>query len=162
MRRPCATMSLMGVVDHRLDTMPWERRGYLAYAALSMSIVDLSSLARSVDARLFSRFIGAAHPVVVRIGLVRIPRPADGRVVLFEHGGEYILSGSQRHSNSSVLASTSRSTSADSAVVIRLGVEVGLCETSSSWRLLLCEASASGLVTARASRAVRSACFQFS
>jgi hypothetical protein len=30
------------------------------------------------------------------IGLVRVPRPADGRAVLFEHGGEDLQPGSQR------------------------------------------------------------------
>jgi hypothetical protein len=64
------------------------------------------------------------------------------------------------NSNSSLLVSTSRSTSGRSRTVIRFGEQLRLCETSPSWRLLRCEALASGLVPTRVSRG-RSRRFQF-
>ena len=68
----------MRIGDHRRDITLWRRREYVSYAALSVTSVGLSSFARLADARLFSRFIGAADPIVVTIAITGL-----GAMLLF-------------------------------------------------------------------------------
>jgi len=91
-----------------------------------------------------------------RSGSWGIPRAADGRAVLFEHGCEHLqrrTQGQFQQTRSS--CRRAERPAADDAAAIQRGERVRLCETS-SWRLLHCEALATGLVTARFTRAVRS------